>query len=43
MLHIFRDRYERKLPEYREYNCVPTPEDYPEIEDVMRVIRERFI
>ncbi|KAK2792534.1 hypothetical protein FQN51_001652 [Onygenales sp. PD_10] len=42
-LHIFRNRYERKLPARRVYNCVLTPEDYPEIEDQTKTIRERFI
>lgn len=42
-LHIFRNRYERKLSEYRPRNCVPAAEDYPELEDLMNTIRERFI
>lgn len=42
-LHIFRNQHERKLPAYRTYNCVPTTEDYPEIEDVMKIIRERCL
>jgi len=41
-LHIFCDRYERKLPESRIYICVPA-DDYLEIEDVTEPIKDRPI
>ena len=42
-MHIFRDRYERKLPQFRPRNCVRNPEDYPEDEDLVKIIHERFL
>ena len=41
-LHIFCNRYKRKLPESRIYICVPA-DDYPEIEGVMEPIKDRHI
>ena len=43
MLHIFRDRYERRVSEYRPRGHMVAFEDDPQAQNLLKEVQERFL